>query len=442
MDLDRIERALREGPADEPRYVPGTFRGRSPERLPWAMAAFAAVAATALVAALLIGVGLFLRSLNVGPPPVPGPTHSATPSPTEPPTTFPASLPLVISVGWTHGAAIWNADTGSWRTLTDEIFMAIAPDGSWFGYREYSCSECPIRIAPIADGGPSARLAYADAPNPFTPANQWLAESPDGHFVVRMTPGALELVDLDGGPAAWTTSDPLPLRVIEVPQIGDTINVGTFNMAWSPDARTIGLVADDGNIYLVDVASGGVRQITDAGAFVEAGNYAPTLVWSHDGTRILTSDAQRDLWVVAVPGGAARQLEVRLLGKVGGYWSTDDTRIGYEYGYLTLADGTTRSLAGAAGGCDMEPLWSGSTNQLVAIIDGALTIRPDVSPRVLGTDICREGEPVQLAWSPDEAWIAVLTLQRVLLFPVAGGEPTVLIRHNVDTLFSLEWPGE
>lgn len=43
-----------------------------------------ALVATALVVALLIGIGLLVRSPNVGPSPVPGPTHQATPEPSGP----------------------------------------------------------------------------------------------------------------------------------------------------------------------------------------------------------------------------------------------------------------------------------------------------------------------------------------------------------------------
>jgi hypothetical protein len=41
-----------------------------------------ALAATAIVVAMLIGIGLLVRPPDVGPSPVPGPTHSATPQPT------------------------------------------------------------------------------------------------------------------------------------------------------------------------------------------------------------------------------------------------------------------------------------------------------------------------------------------------------------------------
>lgn len=67
MDLERIERALREGPVDEPRYVPGAF---GPARRFGALVLTAAVGA-ALVIGVMIGLGLDLLrapSPNVGQP--------------------------------------------------------------------------------------------------------------------------------------------------------------------------------------------------------------------------------------------------------------------------------------------------------------------------------------------------------------------------------------
>lgn len=54
MDLERIERALRDGPADEPRYESGAF-GRQ-RRPGWVM--FVGAMAGALVVGLVIGLGL------------------------------------------------------------------------------------------------------------------------------------------------------------------------------------------------------------------------------------------------------------------------------------------------------------------------------------------------------------------------------------------------
>lgn len=65
MDSKRIERALREGPPDEPAYVPGSFR-RSPAS-GWWIAASGAAVFIALVVGIAIGTGLdTLRSGGMG----------------------------------------------------------------------------------------------------------------------------------------------------------------------------------------------------------------------------------------------------------------------------------------------------------------------------------------------------------------------------------------
>jgi hypothetical protein len=55
MDGDRIERALREGPPNEPTYIPGAFRRRRPR---WWMAASATLVVATLVVGIAVGIGL------------------------------------------------------------------------------------------------------------------------------------------------------------------------------------------------------------------------------------------------------------------------------------------------------------------------------------------------------------------------------------------------
>lgn len=69
MELQRIERALREGPVDEPRYEPGGFGRRRP--LSWAL--FAGAVTGALMIGVMLGLAIHLvrqPSDNVGAPAV------------------------------------------------------------------------------------------------------------------------------------------------------------------------------------------------------------------------------------------------------------------------------------------------------------------------------------------------------------------------------------
>lgn len=71
MNLDRIERALRDGPVDEPRYVPGAFgSARRTEPL-----LLAAALAGALVLGVVIGLGIGL--LRAPAPTVGGPSTNS-----------------------------------------------------------------------------------------------------------------------------------------------------------------------------------------------------------------------------------------------------------------------------------------------------------------------------------------------------------------------------
>jgi hypothetical protein len=77
------------------------------------------LAATAIVVALLIGIGLILRSPNVGPSPVPGPTHQATPEPTE-----------QRAAAWTATRNMNEARSGHSATLLLDGKVLVAGGGS------------------------------------------------------------------------------------------------------------------------------------------------------------------------------------------------------------------------------------------------------------------------------------------------------------------------
>jgi hypothetical protein len=80
-----------------------------------------ALAATALVITLLIAIGLILRSPNVGPSPLPGPTHQATPQPTAHP------------AAWTATGKMIEARTGHTATLLLDGRVLVAGGSSTSG---------------------------------------------------------------------------------------------------------------------------------------------------------------------------------------------------------------------------------------------------------------------------------------------------------------------
>lgn len=65
MNTQRIERALRDGPADEPIYVPGSFRRAVRSGWSWALLVGAVAAAVVVTVAVGLALGM-LRGPNVG----------------------------------------------------------------------------------------------------------------------------------------------------------------------------------------------------------------------------------------------------------------------------------------------------------------------------------------------------------------------------------------
>jgi Tol biopolymer transport system component len=87
-----------------------------------------ALAATAVVVAVLIGIGLIFRSPNVGPPPVPGPTATIQPAA--------AAIAFIQPVAYGRGA-VWVANlegTGAHLLVPDQVgdqeAPAWSPDGT------------------------------------------------------------------------------------------------------------------------------------------------------------------------------------------------------------------------------------------------------------------------------------------------------------------------
>jgi len=79
-----------------------------------------ALAATALVVAILIGIGLILRSPNVGPSPVPGPTHSASLEPSA------TAQPTQRAAAWSATASMIEPGTGFSATRLPDGRVLVA----------------------------------------------------------------------------------------------------------------------------------------------------------------------------------------------------------------------------------------------------------------------------------------------------------------------------
>jgi hypothetical protein len=145
MTSDRIERALRAGPADEPRYVPGTFRrSRSQSRLRSAMLAGGIAASIAIG----VGVGLGLGALR----PSPGQVSGTALDPAA------AMRGHWISQGMTRSAWIDALVAKGHRQEDIEAFLTHDPFQSRVHY-EIDVTDDRILISAVFDDKPSAPMS-------------------------------------------------------------------------------------------------------------------------------------------------------------------------------------------------------------------------------------------------------------------------------------------
>jgi hypothetical protein len=123
-----------------------------------------ALAATAIAVALLIGIGLFVRLTNVGPSPVPGPTHNS-------------------SARWTGTGSMVVARSGHTATLL--------PDGKVLVAGGFDVTKAP------GVGGSPQIVATAELYDPSTgtwSATGSMIETRQGHTATRLTNGTVLVV--------------------------------------------------------------------------------------------------------------------------------------------------------------------------------------------------------------------------------------------------------
>lgn len=174
--------------------------------------------------------------------------------------------------------------------ITDFVPMAFTTDnGALIGVRTIPDNPHAVRLDRQPLDGSDATVLAATIPY------QAPAPSPDGRFLLFGGDGAaspgLVLVDLESGDARELTTD------------------GGFGGIWSPDGITIAysrVAASDGHdLFIVDVASGATRQLTN-----DEWEDDP-FRWTEDGTAVLTTshrggDGTRlaiHVWQIEVPTG-------------------------------------------------------------------------------------------------------------------------------------------
>lgn len=270
---------------------------------------------------------------------------------------------------------------------------AWSPDSKRIAYQGESGGKRGLMVAGADGGGPGFLAEMGSSNAPLPSMGDSIAWSPDGRQVafISATPGP-ETVEASGDPMVIT-------RYLYKPDFaeGET----RFN-----DNKRL-------HIFLADVASGRIRQLTE-GDF-----YEHSIDWSPDGREILfvsnrEPDSDQffnyDLWTVRPDDGSLRRLTATENAEYRPKWSPDGKRIVYQ--------GTRRGLTNLETTMEDTHVWmmnadGSARSEIGKVIDN------------------RQGEA---GWSADGAHVYFTVQDRgsVKLYrlPVAGGPPEAVVSER------------
>jgi dipeptidyl aminopeptidase/acylaminoacyl peptidase len=262
----------------------------------------------------------------------------------------------------------------------------------------------------------------------MTGGNEAPRFSRDGTRVAFLRPveggNAIAITEVDGTSLVMSTGAPF-------------VSADTDSIAWSPDGRSVAIVADwgmDRTVYLVDAKSGVVRNL-------EVPNIDMEPYWRPpDGRQLMyagiTGGDQRRLFIVDVGSSAVAEVPGSRpeRGMRPGGWTPDGRRVvvhhfGETRAWTSLLDpetGRESRLPVAYGrvsndGSQIVGFQMQAGREVLCVM--AVPEGPCV-PVAEGTDLPDYERGAGTHWSPDDRWIAVYTrTERWILVDPAGGPP-------------------
>lgn len=394
------------------------------------------LAATAVVVTLLIGIGLLVRSTNVGPSPAPGPTSSATAEPTGPL----GGGSIIVS------ATKPSADRGTFDVFTldagtgeQTLLGELPPLGA--SYRKYNFQwggdRKHVLITVNSGGGPKAPESLTDAgrelifvccepPDEVLPggatqrrASGWVL-SPQSDRIAGLHNGQIEVPGclLCSAPDAVVIRDVGGgnLRTLPLPDGTQ----GNFPISWAPDGSA--------------VVISGCRPCNNSGVGRpgDSSKLTPTPAVEH-----------AHLFIVPVDGSPVRELLDQIETTFSSAaWSPDGRTIAFARNVcpsaehapycidgtsalvtMTLSDGKQTVAADVSGG---GLVWS-PDGRRIAFADESSIFVMDAD----GSHLAKLSDGQEPRWSPDSEWLLFIYDQTVditggWIIPADGGEPRLL----------------
>lgn len=225
-----------------------------------------------------------------------------------------------------------NLATGAIAPIEGGFGARWSPDGKWIAYTGRTPEGAGLVVADSSGGQPRFLASISGTNHPLPSTGEHIAWSPDARSIafVSATPGP-ETEGADGDPMVVT-------RYLYKP----TATEGTtrFN-----DNRRL-------HIFIVDVASKQIRQLTN-GTY-----YEHSLGWSPKGDELLfvsNREAQPDrifnydIWTARVSDGTVRRITTTKSAEYEPVWSPDGTRIAFS--------GTTRELTSSETTMEDTHVW-------------------------------------------------------------------------------------
>jgi Tol biopolymer transport system component len=302
-------------------------------------------------------------------------------------------------------------------------------------------------------------------PPPFGLAgNGLLAVEIDGSIIV-MSPDGSNQRQLDlpfsgvSGPsfsrdgtrlAAWATPDPLnahrkSLIVANADGSGafdvdrtNLVDDPGYRIAWSPDDRRLAFSANH-RMFVADIDERTVSEIGQDDAI----QFRSDPAWAPDGRLayrctaagllhlcVMSADFQTEQILQTSPGTefAFQAPSWSHDGSSIAYQVDDkidpqpDPGFGWDVATIDVATGVERILTRGFGPHTILPVWSPDDQHVLFFTgDGPGVVRADGTGLRVFTGSCNWSEP-----SPDGAFVTCVRSDQVLLYPVAGGQPTVI----------------